>query len=400
MKRTIKVVKKLSSIVKKDLGKSQNYVGNPENNYINFSNILFRIYGLDSDNNIIIATKDPISYVSYSKLNDWLDYFYDNLTDEAKKYVVETKFCNMKMDNSTLDTTQCNSYTSKRKLYVPSIIDINRSSDINYVSFLKTDLVTLTANSSTDGKVYTNTPEYLTGSVKTIYTPNPTNYNYAVMPMLVLNKSILISDGDGSSSDPYILSDAVVRATGGSSLNTRYVGEYFIDNDILWRIIAIDGENVKAISYSALGRSDTLLRNESDTYIYNPYEKYNYGYLINNMASDYINGDIFVAHEFDVPIYKKLPIFKGEVETAKYKVKFAPPNMFEMFSTFKSGLFPYWFINSSKDEYIASAANEGIITNEKSLLYSSFGFRVVGYVNSKVVISSGAGTEVSPYKIK
>ena len=40
VKRVVTVVKSIRNVVKKDLGNSKNYVGNPENNYVRFSNMI------------------------------------------------------------------------------------------------------------------------------------------------------------------------------------------------------------------------------------------------------------------------------------------------------------------------------------------------------------------------
>ena len=43
------------------------------------------------------------------KINEWLEYYYDHLTDEAKKLIVKNKYCNMSVTEDTYTTTECSS---------------------------------------------------------------------------------------------------------------------------------------------------------------------------------------------------------------------------------------------------------------------------------------------------
>ena len=93
--RHVEVVQKLNGLVKKNTGKDVYYYkgGNP-NNYVYFSNMLFRIVGLEGNNVKIVADKD-IANVNYDGIDKWFDYYEDNLTDNAKKYIKTSKFCEM-----------------------------------------------------------------------------------------------------------------------------------------------------------------------------------------------------------------------------------------------------------------------------------------------------------------
>ena len=119
VKRVVTVVKSIRNVVKKDLGNSKNYVGNPENNYVRFSNMMFRVYGLDSDNNVILVAAEDVANVNFTKIDKWLnEYYYNHLTAKAKKMIVKAKYCNMNVTDSILDTTECSSYTKKINVYV------------------------------------------------------------------------------------------------------------------------------------------------------------------------------------------------------------------------------------------------------------------------------------------
>ena len=76
--RKVNVINNLNSVVKKALKGAKNFTGNPTNNYVLLSNMLYRVYGLDSNNNIILVAAEDVSNVNYTKLNEWLNKYYYN----------------------------------------------------------------------------------------------------------------------------------------------------------------------------------------------------------------------------------------------------------------------------------------------------------------------------------
>ena len=55
--------------------------------------MLWRIVDSDGKNVRLVAFED-IANVNYAGLNKWLCYFYDHLSDGAKKLIVKNKYCN------------------------------------------------------------------------------------------------------------------------------------------------------------------------------------------------------------------------------------------------------------------------------------------------------------------
>ena len=69
--------------------------------------MLFRIVSIDRGNIKIIADED-ISIINYNGIDKWLDYYYDHLAKDSKKYIVKNKYCNMKLNEETKSTTKLN----------------------------------------------------------------------------------------------------------------------------------------------------------------------------------------------------------------------------------------------------------------------------------------------------
>ncbi len=417
--REVEVVKTLKSIVKKDLGEELNYKGDPKNNYIRLSNMYFRIFGFTDDGNILVVSDEDIAYVSHNKIEKWLDdYFYDYLNDFTKDNIVESKFCNMTVDEGLLNTTECSEFTKKRKLYIPSIVEVNKASDgINDTSaginnFLRPETISWVANQKDGTEAYTTRNRFfgVENLSKTFMSFDKT-HNYGIKPMFVIKSDLLVKNGDGTVDNPYEFGDSK-KIKYGTKLSERETGEYVSISGILYRIIGVTkNETTRVISMNSFGINnfddlEVYSNYGIDNLVYDPKNKKNVGYYINNGAMEYIDTSNFVNHEIEVPIYKDKPIFGTEVETKKYTVKLAAPNMFEMFSAAGVNyghiydLYSYWVMNGSNNSRVGSAVTDiGVPVNEEISPYSRYGIRVVGQINKKRVIVSGKGTYFSPYII-
>ena len=403
--REVKVVKKLNSTIKKDLKGNKNYTGNPYNNYIRLSNMVFRIYGLDDNNNVIIVSDEDISNVNYSKLDKWLDYYYDNLNDFTKKIIVENKYCNMSVKEDNLNTTKCNSYTSSRKVYIPSIVEVNKVAGEG--NFMRPNTMSWIATKKDSKNAYV-TRSYFIGeeNENKIALSYGIDDNYGVRPMMTINGDTLITGGIGSKYNPYVVGDTK-KAKGSSLLNERYTGEYIsIDSDV-YRIIEteVDG-TTKVISDFTVGKGnviETTANTGDNKFIYNPKNKNSVAYFINNRTSEYINTKYFIKHEIEVPIYKNKIIYGSEIKTKKYSVLLSAPNMYEMFSAQPQNgdTRSYWYKNTSQKENVAAAVYDiGVPSNEKTFGDLKLSVRVVAYMKKGTTISSGEGTIDEPYIIK
>ncbi len=404
--RKVKVVSRLKNTVNKETNNTGYYVGGNPNNYIYFSGMLFRIVGVSGDNVKIIADSD-ISNVNYSGIDKWLDYYYKHLTDKSKKYIVEDKYCNMKLNDETINTVECSSYTKKRKSYIISVDEVNRSL-VDGSSYLKPNTLSWTSNTFDKDNSYVTRNVFYEGEYGKTVIAMPNEYNYGVRPVITVRGDTLITGGMGKFDDPYLIGD-MKSGKANDSLNKRYTGEYIKYSGYMWRIIDVDSDGTTKVISEGTLKSDgidveTRYNTDSEFKIYNPKEKGNVGYFIENKASEYLKTDYFVSKNVMVPIYKNYINYGKEVETKKYKVKLSAPNMYEMFSAYSVNTNDrcgtYWEINSSKTaERKAVVMDIGYQVNEELSDNYDYGLRVVGYLSKDVNIVSGSGTVNDPYVI-
>ena len=403
--RTVEVVATLKNTVKKDTNKTGVYTGLNPNNYIYFSNMLFRIVDIDGDDVRIVSAQD-ISSVNYSGIDEWLEYFYDNLTANSKKYVIKNKYCKDSLNDKNIETkTKCKSYTDNINAYIISATDINNSVDKEKNSYLYPGSINWLANSANKDEAYAYYHWFFT-TLNTFKTFDK-DVNLGISPILTIKGDTLLIDGDGSAENPYSIGD-VEPAETGAKVNTRYVGEYLSMNGRMYRIIGKDGRNTKVIALSSVYDTNgnavkVAYDTDSTAKVYNPKEKGNIGYYISNNASQYINDEYFVTHTIEVPIYKNKIKYGKEVDTKEYKVKFSAPNLYEMFSAgdaHQAVGSSYWYINSSRTANVKAAMSDvGTMFYDLISDYTANGVRVVGYLDEDCSVVRGSGVYDDPYVI-
>ena len=406
VKREVQVVQKLNTTIQKKLKEKSHFVGEPDDNFIRLSNMLYRIVGIE-DGNVIVVADEDVANVNFTKIDDWLDYYYDHFSEKAKKMIVERKYCNMTLTDTTLDTTQCNGYTEKRKVYIPSVIEVNLA-ESNGENFMKTYTISWVANSKNKKEAYVTRNVFWDENEGKSFVSYDSTYNYGIRPMMMLNGESLITGGNGSVSDPYVFGDTV-PAKSGTPINERFTGEYVQVGGTLYRIVEVDKDKTtRVISYDTLGSYDESLMTtsnpNSDIILYDPKNMESAGYFINNKATEYVETSYFANHEIEVPVYKGKIIYGEEKAVKKYKVKLSAPNLYEMFSAQSqrdANCSSYWLVNSSEKKRTAGAIYIiGVPLNHELDATMSLHVRVVGYLKKDVVISSGKGTMDNPYQVK
>lgn len=405
--RKVNVINNLNSVVKKALNGAKNFTGNPTNNYVRLSNMLYRVYGLDSNNNIILVAAEDVSNVNYTMLNEWLNkYYYNHLNDFTKKLIVKSKYCNMKITDTTTDTTECSGYTDKVNIFVPSVVEVNKAA-AGSENFMKTYTMSWVGNSGDDGKAYITRSFFSAENEGKSFIAYDTTYNFGVRPMFTIKGNISAVSGDGSITDPYTFGDST-PIKGGEELNNASTGEYVNISGDLYRVIDVENGYTKVVAEDSITRSSELVLAVPTIAVteltYNPKVKGSVAYIINNESGQYIDTSYFVNHNVKVPIYKKDIIYGEEVKTEKYKAKVFAPNMYEMFSAQVNAYghvsHGYWYLNTSKTSFYISAVTDIGVPLNKETRYLSFGIRPCAYIKDNVIVTSGLGTRNNPYIIK
>lgn len=403
--RTVNVVQPLTYTVKKTTENTGYYMGLDPNNYIYFSGMLFRIVDIDGDNVRIVAEQD-IANVNHDGIGKWLDYFYEHINENSKKYIVKNKYCSMTLTENDTNASKCSSYTKKLNVYIPSVVDVNRA-QTEEGNYMKPTTMSWVAENKDDKTSYLTRDRFYDEAYGQDYMAYESKYNFGVRPMLTIKGNLLITKGKGTRDNPYEIGD-FKRGAAGDKINTRQSGEYLDIAGQIYRIseVAPDGATKVLADFTIF---DGLTNKEVDydydlkDQTYNPTVKGNVGYKINNITSQFIETKYFVKHEIEVPIYKKDSLYKQEVKTQKYKTKIFAPNAYDMFSASNesTAMRSYWLLNSSQKESLKYGVSDiGVVLYGDTTKYISFGIRPTAYLDKNCIIVSGDGTEDKPYKIE
>lgn len=398
VKRTVIVKEYFKNIVESVIGKGGYYTSRDDNNYVRVSNMLYRIVGFDGENIRAVSEYD-IANVDYDGIDEWLNYYEKNINDKSKKLLVKTKYCK---NTSDINSLECNKTTEERYSYIPSNIDVSNTKE----SFMRPPTVSWVTNELDKENAYVTKDAFYEEDIhNNVYVPVKKIYHFGVRPMITIKGGNEVVEGDGSLANPYSFGE-IKPAKGGDLLNTRYVGEYFVVGGYLYRILGVEKDGTtRVIAMNSLDERSTTVEvsYQKLPLVYNPNEKGNIGQKINNISSTYFDTSYFVNHKIKVPIYKKDILYGKEIDTKTYTVKVSVPNMYDMFSAydgFTMGVTSTWYVNSSKtDGYGAATYEAGSANNDEISFGSGFGIRPVGFINKKAFVTSGNGTNVSPYVI-
>lgn len=406
--RKVEVISKIRNAVNIATEKKGYYVGTEVNNYVKLSSMLFRIIGIEGKNVKVVADED-IANVNYSGITKWLDdYYMKHLSEESKKLLVKNKYCNMTISKETQPSKECTSFTKERYVYIPSITDVEKTQDELRYTFMKPTTISWLSNASDKDNAYTTRNIFFgTQSGASYYIDSKTK-NYGVRPVLTIDGDTLVKKGNGTRVSPYEFGE-IKTGKPDELVNTRYTGEYINYGGLIWRIVEVNNDGTtKIVSVENIKQEGTNITTSNEgittlSVIYNPKQKGNVGYYINNKSSEFIDTSYFVNKEVSVPIYSKDIQYGKEKSTKKYTVKLSAPNMYEMFSakaTMVGSTKSYWLINSSKADLTKAVVTDaGVVITDKIGNFDSYGIRVVANLKKSVNITKGNGTLASPYNI-
>ncbi len=387
--RKVNVVQKLNETISQQIKETEKI-----SSYVYFSGQLFQVINIENDN-ILMATASDVSYVNYSGIDEWLEYYYDNLNSDSKKKIIDRKYC-VDAVSSDLSSAKC-SETKTEKVGILSVEEYQKYAE--KVDLIFPSLVSWVRDEVSNDVAWTTSNYYFdrTDSFKEYDKTS----NLGIRPTILIDGNQLISSGIGSYENPYMIDDIEVGSK-NDQINTRTVGEYITYSSYDWRIAEIDENgSVKIIMDSLVVGDDSeeyVVDNAKD--IYNPEEKGNIGYIAENKLAEFITMKNLKEYTVEVPIYDELPKYNNETSVEKYKVNLSIPNIYDMFSTPGEGYINnmYWVINSSKNRTNLVATN-GYMWDIPVDEYLQAGFKLVAYLDESYKITSGQGTRAEPYKI-
>lgn len=249
------------------------YKGKDANNYIEFSNLIWRIIRTNSDGSLEIILDDSINALAWdfegnnysdSDINKYLnDVFAKNLNTN---YLINTTICNDKMES--IDKFSC---SDKNNEYYVKLLSANEflntvADGATYVVD-ENELVWLGTKGIDELVWHTN------GS--NISTSNQNN-PYYIKPVVTIKNSTALLSGKGTKEEPFIIEKDNGKVN---------VGDYIKIDEDLWVVYEKDNNNVK-LAYS------TLYNNGLSTYRFDV-EKIDYDPESDNSLAKLLNTEFY-----------------------------------------------------------------------------------------------------------
>lgn len=312
--------KQIADTIKDDNGGNKNFKnikgdyyfsGSEVNNYVKYSNMIWRIIRVDSSGNVVISLDSSITSLSkeisefkgsstYSWLNKSEDEgtgYFQELLNDTSQYLTYTETCTD--DDEDIKNITCKKKTKKMYVTLPSLNDYVNTGGSK--SFLNQNSYYYLINNDGDktwcvdneGKISTSDGKDVIG----------------IKPVVTIKNITKVKTGNGSKDTPYEIEEEV------SSLIGTYVK---LDNDI-WQVYGEDENNVKLVLNDYIKNNDTEFENK--------YSRSGYKFDINEYGSlaQYLNGRYLnslgyqgILEEFEI----SNGIYNGDYrEVMKEKVK-------------------------------------------------------------------------------
>lgn len=206
------------------------FKGNVINNYVLFSNRLFRVIQINNDNSVKMASQDIVSTFiwgeneSYHESNiyHWLEktdnensgIYYDTLPN-PEKFLVKTVY-----SEDTINNEEIKASKKEYKDYI-TILGIHdyvlSNGKSGYLNNGK--MYYLLGNDSENQKIYVEED----GSIQSCDSLD----GYGIRPVITLKSNLPITGGDGTQNNPYVIDQGDTK---------NYIGSYVqLGNDI-WRV--------------------------------------------------------------------------------------------------------------------------------------------------------------------
>ena len=369
------------------------FVGNVENNYVLFSNRLFRILKINKDhtiklvseNNQTILTLGDVTTYEGSNLEIWLTkkdqidssgIFYQSLSD-AYNHLVETTYCEGTFKNNKVT---CSGKKKKDYVTLLSVEDYLNASSKD--GFLNNGTYTWLLGNQ-DGSFLYMSEDGKIG--KASY-----DEGYGVRAVITLDSHSKYVTGDGTKENPYQIEES----------NPTKVGKYVQLGNDLYQIYRQDDRlyYFSLSNYFSLNGQEVQVSYDSSTTLFDPRTRGNIAYYLNN------------TYFYQLPYRDLLQdffVYTGEISQ---EMGFSYLNQYQNNTTVKMGLLSIADLKCNADLTDYALSNTTSSVGDIGYLYNRLGILTEENVSAKkhvvptiailkTILTQGDGTKENPLKV-
>ena len=355
------------------------YKGEQANNYIKYSNMLWRIIRTNSDGSLEIILDDYINVLAWDfEEKDYLDsdvhkylndVFVKNLNTDL---LVKTTICNDKMES--IDKYSCNKKNNEYYVkLLPANDFLNSVTDGSSYIAKEGQLIWL-GTASNDNKVWHSNGSNISTSLS--------NNSYLVKPVVTIKNSAALLGGNGTLESPFIIEK--------EDKNIK-VGSYIKLDDDEWIVYEKNNNKIKLVYSGLYTKGFNTYRFDTEKNEYDPESENSLAYLLNNDFYESLSYKDLLL-EFDVYTGEYSESYK-DIYQSSVKAKVGLQNVADFkFNNDASG---YFLTTKTTDNKIL-CYDDGLFGSKTAL---SRGYRPTISIKIPKTIS-GDGTVESPFVVE
>lgn len=265
-----------------DIGGNHYFKNEVDNNYVTYSNILWRIIRINADNSVTLISENPLVSLAYkeevnfeeSYLNKWL-----NITEEEEntgileynlnnpdKYLLKNETCLDVVDK--LSNQLCKTTYTDKYLGLMSTSDyVNTGAE---TSFINNNTKFYLSNTTDTNKIW-----YITDTNKVSYSDGTDLIG--LRPVITVKGNINIVSGNGTLNSPYTFES-----------EKGMFGAYVKLGEDIWRIYQVNKDTINLVSNNLLELNNEAMERiyTNKGYSYNSNKWNTLAYYLNN---NYLN---------------------------------------------------------------------------------------------------------------
>ncbi|MCI7332103.1 MAG: hypothetical protein MSH48_00340 [Mollicutes bacterium] len=374
------------------------YLGEVDDNYLEYSGILYRIIGIDKDKNIKVISDKGVTMMysglekGYDKsyVNKWLNYdkdvpgsgVYENNIKESVNYLSSTYYCEDIIDD--IKNITCDKNSTNYKISLLSLYDYYKAGGKS--SFLNNGETFYLGTLNKDNHNY-----YITSDGEVSINEISTK-TYAVRPVITIISSSVLLSGKGTKDDPYRILEIKPSTLEDTTINTyvSFSNQIFkvIDNSTDATKVALNGvikENDIDVVKSFGGKNNKYSNSKNTV-----------GYYLNNTYLKTLDSKNIIKSNWYIGALSLDNLDYSNEKNTKVNLSVGMLSLGDMFVgdinnvlTLSRGI--------ESDQIINVINKEGNFYGD--FITSKYNLRPALYLNNELKITGGNGTFDAPYEL-
>lgn len=374
------------------------YLGEVDDNYLEYSGIVYRIIGIDKDKNIKVISDKSVTMMysglekGYDKsyVNKWLNYdkdvpgsgVYENNIKESVNYLSSTYYCEDIIDD--IKNINCDKNSTNYKISLLSLYDYYKAGGKS--SFLNNGETFYLGTLNKDNHNY-----YITSDGEVSINEISTR-TYAVRPVITIISSSILLSGKGTKDDPYRILEIKPSTLEDTTINTyvSFSNQVFkvIDNSTDATKVALSGvikENDIDVVKSFGGKNNKYSNSKNTV-----------GYYLNNTYLKTLDSKNIIKSNWYIGALSLDNLDYSNEKNTKVNLSVGMLSLGDMFVgdinnvlTLSRGI--------ESDQIINVINKEGNFYGD--FITSKYNVRPALYLNNELKITGGNGTFDAPYEL-